>query len=88
MKLEENYKHLHKSYTVIITFVAILISMIEVILPTMGLLQPVLTQAQYGITMFVLTVMTAVGRYIKQDLSDGKFDGKIGEDINDKTNSD
>ena len=85
MKLEDDYKHLHKSYTIIIAVIAILISMIEVILPTMGLLQPFLTETQYGITMFVLTVMTAIGRYINQDLSDGKFDGKIGEKQDDQT---
>lgn len=78
MKLEDNYKQLHKSYSVILTVIAILISLIDVVLPTMGLLQSVLTNEQYGITMFVLTVMAAIGRYIKQDLSDGKLDGKLG----------
>lgn len=85
MKLEDDYKQLHKSYTIIIAAIAILISLIEGILPTMGLLQPVLTETQYAVTMLVLTVMMAIGRYVKQDLSDGKFDGKIGDKKDDQT---
>lgn len=79
MKFEDNYKVLHKSYTVIISVLGVLISLLEVVLPHLGLLQPMLDPVTYGFVMFGLTVSIAVGRYIKQDLPDGKWDGRVDE---------
>jgi len=72
---------LHRSYTVIISIIATLVSLIEVILPHLGLIQPIMETTTYGYTMFGLTIAIAIGRYIKQDLEDGKFDGVINEPV-------
>lgn len=67
MKLVPNWKKLHKSCTVVLSVVATLVSLFEIILPAMGLLQPVLDPATYGMIMFLLTIGIGVGRYIKQE---------------------
>ncbi len=67
MKLVKNWKKLHKSFTVIASVFASLVGLLEVILPHMGLLQPVLDPITFGYVMFILTVLIAIGRYIQQD---------------------
>lgn len=67
IKPVKNWKKLHKSSTVIMSCLAAVIGLIEVILPQMGLIQPFLDPATYGILMFVMTVLIGVGRYIQQD---------------------
>lgn len=66
MKLVGNWKKLYKSYTVLLSVIGTLVSLFEIILPAMGLLQPALDPATYGMIMFTLTVLIGVGRYIKQ----------------------
>lgn len=66
MKLTKNWKKLHKSYTIIFSVIGVLVSLSEAILPSMGLIQPFLDPATYGIIMFCLSVCAAVGRYIQQ----------------------
>ena len=67
MRLVDNWKKLHKSFTVIMSFLGFLLSVIEIILPQMGLIQPFLDPVTYGTLMFVMTVAIGVGRYIQQD---------------------
>lgn len=66
MKLVSNWKKLHKSYTVILSVIGVLVSLSEAILPSMGLIQPFMDPMTYGIIMFCLSVGVAVGRYIQQ----------------------
>ena len=49
------------------SMLAAVIGLIEVILPQMGLIQPFLDPATYGVLMFVMTVLIGIGRYIQQD---------------------
>ena len=76
LRLHKDWQYLHKAYSVIFSSIGFLISLTEVILPSVGLLQPVLSPETYGTVMFALTVLTLGGRYIQQDLKDGKLDGK------------
>lgn len=71
MKLVKNWKKLHKSFTVILSALGTLIGLIEVILPQMGLIQPFMEPATYGILMFTMTVAIGIGRYIQQDTIKG-----------------
>lgn len=66
-RLANNWKKLHKSFTVIMSFLGILLSVVEIILPQMGLIQPFLDPTTYGILMFSMTVAIGIGRYIQQD---------------------
>lgn len=79
MQLSDNWKYLHKAYSFIFALLGVALSLVEVILPHLGLLQPFLDPGTYGVLMFLLTVGAAVGRYIKQDLADGKLDGNTSE---------
>lgn len=81
MQLSDNWKYLHKAYSVIFSVLGVALSLVEVVLPHFGLLQPFLDPATYGLIMFCLTAGAAVGRYIKQDIADGKFDGKREEEV-------
>lgn len=74
MKLVGNWKKLYKSYTVLLSVIGTLVSLFEIILPAMGLLQPALDPATYGMIMFALTVLIGIGRYIKQGSVTGKDD--------------
>lgn len=65
--LVSNWKSLHKSFTVILSVLASLLGLIEVVLPHLGMLQPFLDPATYGITLFCLTIAIAIGRYINQE---------------------
>ncbi len=66
MKLAENWKTLHKSFTVILAVIGFTLGLFEAILPSLGLVQPFLDPVTYGMLMAGLTLSIAVGRYIKQ----------------------
>lgn len=72
MKLVDNWKKLHKSFTVVFSVAGAVLSLAEIVLPAMGLLQPMLDPATYGLVMFGLTTATGVGRYIRQEVVDGE----------------
>ena len=80
MRLVKNWKKLHKSFTVILSFLGFLVSMIEIILPQMGLIQPFLDPATYGTLMFVMTIAIGIGRYVQQD----SVKGDVSDDISSK----
>ena len=67
VRLVKNWRKLHKSFTVIMSILGFIVGVIEVVLPQMGLIQPFLDPATYGILMFTMTVAIGVGRYIQQD---------------------
>ena len=67
MKAVDNWKKLHKSSTVVLSIIGTLVSLMEIVLPQMGLLQPVLDPVTYGVVMFILTIMIGIGRYVQQD---------------------
>jgi hypothetical protein len=66
VRLVDNWKGLHKTYTVIISVLMFLLGVVEIILPQLGIIQPLLDPATYGIITFVMTILIGVGRYIKQ----------------------
>lgn len=67
LQLAPNWEKLHKSFTVILSFLAATLSFVEVVLPHMGLIQPFLDPATYGFLMFSMSVSIGIGRYIKQE---------------------
>lgn len=75
-KLADNWKGLHKSSTVILSIIGILISLSDILLTNMGFIQAVIPQEYYGYTMFGLSVLIAVCRYIKQEALSAKIEEK------------
>lgn len=84
IQLEEDKKVLHKSYTVIFSAFLIILSILEIIQPYVAFLESVIPANVFPWITAGLGITIAIGRYIKQDLYDGKLDGVIGsqeEDI-------
>lgn len=77
--LVENKKSLHKTYTVLFSAFLILLSILEIVQPYLGFLESVIPDDVFPWLTAILGVVIGVGRYIKQDLEDGKLDGKITE---------
>lgn len=78
IKLEEDKKVLHKSYTVIFSVFLIILSILEIIQPYVAFLESVIPANVFPWVTAGLGITIAIGRYIKQDLSDGKLDGVVG----------
>ena len=78
IKLEEDKKVLHKSYTVIFSVFLIILSILEIIQPYIAFLESVIPANVFPWLTAILGITITVGRYIKQDLSDGKLDGVLG----------
>lgn len=76
----EDKKNLHKTYTVIASVLLILLSILEIVQPYIAILEPVIPTNSFPWITAIIGVVIGIGRYIKQDLSDGKFDGKIGDE--------
>ena len=62
----KDWKTLLKSYSFIFHVVAALITVVEIVLPYMAFIEPVFGGTTYGILMFVLNVLGAVGRLMNQ----------------------
>ena len=77
--LVENKNILHKTYTVLFSAFLILLSILEIIQPYLGFLESVIPDDVFPWLTAILGVAIGIGRYIKQDLEDGKLDGKIPE---------
>lgn len=67
MKLVSNWKYLHKTYTVLLSLLGLLIGVIDVIIPMMTNIQPFFEPSTYGIIMIVLHITITVARYIQQE---------------------
>lgn len=86
IELEEDKKVLHKSYTVIFSVFLIILSILEIIQPYIAFLESVIPANVFPWVTAILGITIAVGRYIKQDLSDGKLDGVLGSQEEDNEN--
>ncbi|QHJ80622.1 MAG: hypothetical protein [Bacteriophage sp.] len=65
-KIVSNWKQVFKSYSFIFHVLAALLTVVEIILPHMSLIESAMTPKTYGIVMFVLNVAGGLGRFIKQ----------------------
>lgn len=62
----DDWKDVFLTHSFWLTFASIILTVVSIILPYMGFLQPVLSTEAYGISMFVLNAMAAFARFIKQ----------------------
>ena len=85
IQLEEDKKVLHKSYTVIFSVFLIILSILEIIQPYVAFLESVIPANVFPWVTAGLGITIAIGRYIKQDLSDGKLDGVLGSQEEDSS---
>ena len=81
IELAENKSVLHKSYTVIFSVFLIILSILEIIQPYVAFLEAVIPANVFPWVTAGLGITIAIGRYIKQDLSDGKLDGVVGSPV-------
>lgn len=81
IQLEEDKKVLHKSYTVIFSVFLIILSILEIIQPYVAFLESVIPVNVFPWVTAGLGITIAIGRYLKQDLSDGKLDGVVGSTV-------
>lgn len=65
-KFVSNWKQVLKTYSFVFHAVAVVVTIIDVVLPHMSLLEPVMDHTTYGVVMFVLNVAGGIGRLIKQ----------------------
>ena len=79
IKLVENHKTLHKTYTVIFSILLIMLSILEIVQPYLEVLAPIFAPGMFPIVSAGIGIAIAIGRYIKQDLADGKLDGRVGD---------
>ena len=63
----DDWKDVFLTHSFWLTFASIILTIVSIILPYMGFLQPVLSTEVYGISMFVLNALAALARFIKQD---------------------
>lgn len=66
ISLVPNWRKVLKTYSFWTTVLSALLSLVEIILPFFSLLEPTMSVAAYGVSMFVLNVSAAVFRMIKQ----------------------
>jgi hypothetical protein len=76
LELVEEKGKPYKTYTVIFSVLLVLLSILEIIQPYLLILEPVIPTNLFPWISAILGIVIGVGRYIKQDLSDGKLDGK------------
>lgn len=65
-KFVEDWPQLFKAYSFIFHVLSALLTLIEIILPWMGFIEPFFTPTTYGLIMFCLNVAGGVGRLMKQ----------------------
>ena len=76
-KLADNSGVLHKTSTVVLSIALVLLSLLEIVQPYLDVLAPVISPGIFPFVSAGIGIAIAVGRYIKQDLADGKLDGKV-----------
>lgn len=79
LKLVENKGILHKTYTVLFSLFLILLSVLEIVEPYIPSLVSVIPDDLFPWVSAGLGIAIGIGRYVKQDLEDGKLDGKVGD---------
>lgn len=78
-KLAANSSTLHKTSTVILSVLLVLLSLLEIVQPYLEVLAPVIAPGVFPWISAAVGISIAVGRYIKQDLADGKLDGRTSD---------
>lgn len=82
MKIVDNKQVLHKSSTVILSCALIILSLLEIAQPYLEVLAPIIAPGVFPWISAGVGLAIGIGRYIKQDLSDGKLDGRSSSDTN------
>jgi len=77
IKLVKDKGVLYKTSTVVLSALLVILSLIEIIHPYMLVLEPVIPTNVFPWVSAILGIAIGIGRYIKQDLSDGKLDGRV-----------
>jgi len=67
MLLMPNWKKLLKTYSFIFHALSALVTFVNIILPYMSFLEPAMDIKTYGLVMFTLNVIGAVGRLMPQE---------------------
>lgn len=78
LQIVPNWRKVLFTYSFWTNILSVILTLVEVILPFFGMLEPMLTPAVYGAAMFTLNVSAAVFRLIKQKKlwpSEGTSDG-------------
>ena len=76
-KLADNSGKLHKTSTVILSVLLVILSLLEIVQPYLEVFAPIFAPGVFPFISAGVGIAIAVGRYIKQDLADGKLDGKV-----------
>lgn len=66
-KIVSNWRDVFKTYSFLFHVAAVVLTIIEIILPWMSLIESTMDPKTYGIVMFVLNVSGGIGRFIKQE---------------------
>lgn len=64
---ERDWKPLLKTYSFIFHVLAVILTIVEIILPYMMFIEPIFGPTAYGVLMFVLNILGAIGRLMKQN---------------------
>jgi len=67
LKLVSNWRKQFFTYSFWLNIASIVLTAANIVLPFMGLLQPVLSIEVYGWSMFLLNVAAATSKFIKQE---------------------
>ena len=81
LKLEivENKQILHKTTTVLLSAALVMLSLLEIAQPYLSVIEPVISPGLFPWISAGIGIAIGVGRYIKQDLADGKLDGRVSD---------
>jgi hypothetical protein len=65
-RVVDDWKDVFKTYSFIFHVLSAILTLVEIILPYMFLIEPMFTPATYGVIMFALNVAGGIGRFLKQ----------------------
>lgn len=66
VELMPNWRRIFFTYSFWLTTASVVLTLINIVLPYMGFLQPFLSTAMYGWSMFGLNVCAGIAKFIKQ----------------------
>lgn len=79
VEIVDNKKKVHKTTTVLLSVFLFVLSVLEIVQPYIDVLAPVIPPGTFPFIAAGFGIAIGIGRYIKQDLDDGSFDGRAGE---------
>ncbi len=79
VELVDNKKKVHKTSTVLLSTFLVVLSILEICQPYLDVLAPVIAPGLFPYIAAGFGIAIGIGRYIKQDLSNGAIDGDIGD---------